>query len=86
MVLKFEYTEPSWTPAAAVATPVVVMRFEGVTIRWWNQEAAEPVAALGQVEQFEYDGGRTFKLTTYSAILEFGATRLTIRSAGPARG
>ena len=84
VVLKFEYTQTSWTPKAAVARPVVVMRFEGITIRWWNQEAAEPAAALGQVEQFEYDGGQMFKLMTYSALLEFGATRLTI-TAEPRR-
>ncbi|GAA3087720.1 hypothetical protein JOF29_008155 [Kribbella aluminosa] len=78
LVLQFEYTERPWTPAAAAPTPVVVMRFEGVTIRGWNQEAAAPVHALGQVEDFEYDGEEAFKLTTCSAIMEFTAARLTI--------
>ncbi|GAA1117833.1 hypothetical protein GCM10009630_14440 [Kribbella jejuensis] len=82
VVVKFEYTEPSWTPAAAAATPVVQMRFEGVTVRWWNQEAAVPVKVLGQVEDFEYDGVQGFKLTTYAAILEFSATRLAITVEG----
>ncbi|HWD84034.1 MAG TPA: hypothetical protein VG497_34265 [Kribbella sp.] len=77
LVLRFEYTERQWTPAEAAATPVVVMRFEGVTIREWTQEEA-PVEALGQVEDFEYDGGRAFRLTTYSAVMDFLATRLTI--------
>lgn len=78
LVFEFEYTETAWTPVAAAATPVIVMRFEGVTIRWWNQEAADPVAASGQVEQFDYDGTQTFKLTTYTAIFEFDATRLEV--------
>src|SRR5438445_5161831 len=50
LIVQFEYTERQWTPVEAVPVPVVVMRFEGVSVRWWNQEAAEPVAALGQVE------------------------------------
>ncbi|HZX07380.1 hypothetical protein [Kribbella sp.] len=81
VVLRFEYTEARWTPAAAEATPVVVMRFEGVAVRWWNQEAG----VLGQVGDFEYDGGDGFKLTTYSAVMEFGAARLVV-TAEPGRG
>ncbi|MFD7156878.1 hypothetical protein ACFV9C_19930 [Kribbella sp. NPDC059898] len=58
LIVQFEYTERQWTPVEAVPTPVVVMRFEGVAVRRWNQEAAEPVAALGQVEEFGTTGRR----------------------------
>ncbi|MFF0271119.1 hypothetical protein [Kribbella sp. NPDC004536] len=78
VVLEFEYTEPQWTPAAAVATPVVVMRFEGVTIREWSHDDG----GLGQVEDFEYDGERAFRLAAYAMVLGFGATRLTVTAEG----
>ena len=67
LVLQFEYTEARWTPAAAVPTPVVVMRFEGVAIREWEHDGATyggdepPGEAYGQVEDFEYDDRGDFQ-------------------------
>lgn len=90
LILQFEYTEALWTPEAAVPTPVVVMRFEEVTIREWEHDGAKygceepPAEAHGQVENFEYDDGEIFRLTTYSFLIEFTASRLTI-APGPRR-
>jgi hypothetical protein len=39
-----------------------------------------PAEAYGQVEDFEYDDGETFRLTTYAFHIEFTASRLTITS------
>jgi hypothetical protein len=83
LTLQFEYDEPRWTPPEAVSTPVVVMRFEEVTIRDWEQAASDgddvpPAEVHGQVEDFEYDDSETFRLTTYSFAVEFTASRLTI--------
>ena len=62
------------------------MRFEGVAIREWEHDGATyggdepPAEAYGQVEDFEYDDGETFRLTTYAFHIEFTASRLTITS------
>lgn len=84
MILQFEYTQAQWTPPEAVPTPVVVMRFEEVAIHEWEQQGARnggdepPAEAHGQVDDFEYDNWETFRLATYSSIIEFIASRLTI--------
>jgi len=58
------------------------MRFEEVTIHEWEQDPNDgdepPAETHGQVEDFEYDDGETFRLTTCSFTVEFTASRLTI--------
>jgi hypothetical protein len=83
VTLQFEYDHPRWTPPEAARTPIIVMRFEEVTIREWEQDASDgdgkpPAEVYGQVEDFEYDNGETFRLSTYSFAVEFTASRLTI--------
>jgi hypothetical protein len=83
LTLRFEYNDALWTPPEAIPTPVVVMRFEKITIRGWEQDPSDdgdepPAAVYGQVEDFEYDDEETFRLTTYSFTVEFTASRLTI--------
>lgn len=83
LTLRFEYDQPRWTPAAAAQTPIIVMRFDEVTIREWEQDAADgdvepPAEVYGQVSDFEYDDGEMFKLTTYSFAVEFAASRMTV--------
>jgi hypothetical protein len=82
LTLRFDYNDPRWTPPEAVPTPVVVMRFEEVTIHEWEQDPNDgdepPAETHGQVEDFEYDDGETFRLTTCSFTVEFTASRLTI--------
>jgi hypothetical protein len=85
LTLQFEYNDPRSTPPEAIPMPVVVMRFEEVTIREWEHDASDggdgpPTEVDGQVGDFEYDDGETFRLTTYSFAVEFTASRLTITS------
>ncbi|GAA2843290.1 hypothetical protein [Kribbella solani] len=97
LILRFEYTEARWTPEAAVRTPVVAMCFADVMIRGWEYDGTRPggeeppAEAYGQVSDFEYDNWDTFRLTTYSFLIEFTASGVTVtaesrrRSAGRLR-
>jgi hypothetical protein len=80
LTLQFEYKDPLWTPPEAAPMPVVVMRFDEVTIREWEHVASDgghepPADVDGQVENFEYDDGETFRLTTYAFTVEIAASR-----------
>lgn len=82
LVLRFRYDDADWTPPEAVATPVVEMTFDDVSVRLWEEDAealAEVGAPLGQVGTFDYNEPSEFGLQTYALRLTFSARRVRVR-------
>lgn len=82
LTLRFAYTDPAWTPAEAVATPVAVFRFTGVTVWRWEDEpdlAGTPPAARGEVLDVDHvPTARVFAVTTAATRLTFSADHLAV--------
>jgi hypothetical protein len=82
LVLRFRYDDAEWTPPEAVATPVVEMTFDDVSVRYWEEDAgtaADVDGSFQQVSSFDYDERSEFDLVTYSLRLTFSAQRVRIR-------
>lgn len=78
-----------WAPPELSKTPVVVFRFEDVRLIEWHEDqeghdcvAAAPEAPPGQVDLFDWDGGDSFSLHTFTLRLDFRASRaeVTVRA------
>jgi hypothetical protein len=81
-VVRFDYSDPQWTPPAASQTPIIVMEFEEVTILEWIQDSDggedAPADVNGQVSDFAHFSPNAFQLTTYQSDIRFTAGKLTV--------
>ena len=86
LTVTFEYDNPEWTPTEALRTPVIEIRFDGVSRLRWEEETsafAEPREFHGEVALFDYDGREWFDLQVSTLRLEFTARRaeVTLRAS-----
>ncbi len=81
LLLWFAYNDSEYTPPAAAATPVIELRFEGVRVHEWEDDAeafAMDEDWHAEVKTFDYYPPDTFGLRSQTLWLVFSARTATV--------